>query len=232
MIKLILSIVLLSSTAMAETRVVTIEDSNSATMSTRFDDRSVEKVLNKIYKIDRSLPKGEPIYLVLNTPGGSVISGLRMFDAINALDREVHTITMKSISMGFHTVQALGKRLITPSGVMMSHPISGGTKGTMGIQESRTSFWVRVSKAMDTTVVNRTNGKWSLEKYKQTIISEYWAFGKEAVEDGFADEVVLAKCGKSIKIKNCPFIPKPRKRARRVREVKKTKKRKVIKHDY
>jgi len=212
MIKLILSIVLLSSTAMAETRVVTIEDSNSATMSTRFDDRSVEKVLN--------------------TPGGSVISGLRMFDAINALDREVHTITMKSISMGFHTVQALGKRLITPSGVMMSHPISGGTKGTMGIQESRTSFWVRVSKAMDTTVVNRTNGKWSLEKYKQTIISEYWAFGKEAVEDGFADEVVLAKCGKSIKIKNCPFIPKPRKRARRVREVKKTKKRKVIKHDY
>ena len=84
-----------------------------------------EILYNPIYQSKSIIPplltKKRVIYLILDTPGGEVVSGLQMFDYLNALNVEVKTITLFAASMGFHAVQFLGERLITPSGTLMTH---------------------------------------------------------------------------------------------------------------
>jgi ATP-dependent protease ClpP protease subunit len=49
----------------------------------------------------------EPIYLFLNTPGGSIQTGLEIIESLKGLDRPVSTVTLFAASMGFQIAQNL-----------------------------------------------------------------------------------------------------------------------------
>ena len=191
-----------------EIKVLNLTSENTISLTTKFTGRSTAQVVLQAYKLDSELPKGKPIYLVLNTPGGSVIAGLNMFSLLKALGRPIHTVTVFAASMGFQTVQNLGKRYILPSGVLMSHLASGGMRGTLpGSANEKLRFWTKFITDMDVIAANRTKGKWTLKQYQDRIKTEYWVAGKDAVKDGFADEVVYAKCAyKMIKDGVCPLV--------------------------
>jgi ATP-dependent protease ClpP protease subunit len=149
------------------------------------------------------LKKSEPIYLILNTPGGSISDGLELIDVIHGMDRKVHTITMFAASMGFQIAQNLNDRLITESGILMSHRAKGGMQGEFGGQEpsqlsNRMSMWTRRIKALDEQTVKRTNGKQTLASYTNAYENELWLTSQEAVAGGYADRVVTAKCDQSL----------------------------------
>jgi len=207
---LLILITLMSTTLQAkDLKVLNLTSENTVSITTEFSQRSVAKVVKEVYRLDNKLTKGKPIYLVLNSPGGSVVAGLWMYNLLKALDRPIHTVTMFAASMGFHTVQNLGKRYILPHGILMSHLATGGVKGTIpGSSNVKLSFWSKMISDMDKIVVDRTKGKWTLKKYKEMVKTEYWSNGQNAVDDGFADEVVLAKCEYKMVEKNkCPLIP-------------------------
>jgi ATP-dependent Clp protease protease subunit len=67
---------------------------------------------------------GEEIKLYINSPGGSVTSGMVLYDTIKLLSSPVSTICMGlAASMGsiLLSVGAKGKRFIYPSGEVMIH---------------------------------------------------------------------------------------------------------------
>jgi len=144
----------------------------------------------------------DPIYFVLDTPGGSIWAGLEMIDFMLSQNREVKTVTLLSASMGFQTVQALGERLITPSGTLMAHKASGGFMGEFGDKvsqlDSRYNYWLRRIERMDRQATARTNGKLTFEQYRDLFENEYWCEGQDCVDKGFADEVVNLTCGKTL----------------------------------
>jgi len=109
--------------------VVEITAENSVVLRGAMTELSTSKVLSEIILKDRDLPAGEPLYLYIDSPGGEIVSGTQMIEGIKGLSREVITITQFSASMAFITVQSLGKRLIMPSGVLMSHRAKGGVEG-------------------------------------------------------------------------------------------------------
>lgn len=149
-------------------------------------------------ELDAQLKSGYPIYLVLYTPGGSIQEGLEFYEFVKGMNRPVHTVTIFAASMGFQTVQALGDRLILKYGVLMSHKARGAFGGEFGggfsQLDARYSLWLRRIDMLDKVTVSRTDGKQTLKSYRAAYDNELWLNGPEAVEQGYADEVVTVSC--------------------------------------
>lgn len=188
--------------------------------------QSVSRLQMKLLKLDASLPKNTPIFLVLDTPGGSVTAGSTLIDMINAMDHEVETISLFSASMGFHIVQNLGKRYITPSGILMSHrmKIVGLGGEVPGEAVVRMNWMLRTAYKMDERVSKRIG--MPIKNYRELIRDEYWVIGQDAVDAHMADSIANVTCGKdmfgtykdnvrtffgSLKLtwSNCPLIRYP-----------------------
>jgi ATP-dependent Clp protease protease subunit len=187
--------------AVHATEVVLTKD-NSVVLNEPFTAQSVSALIGEIKKLDAELKNGYPIYLFLNTPGGSIQAGLELIEFVKGVNRPIHTITMFSASMGFQIVQHFGKRYITEYGVLMSHKAYGGFEGEFGGEssqlDSQYGLWLRRLKMMDLKTVSRTNGKKTLKQYQAEYDNELWLNGAEAVKNGYADEVVTVKCSSGL----------------------------------
>lgn len=174
--------------------VVVLHKYNSVVFRNVVTRAAISNLTTKLLAISRSLRTSDPIYLYLDTPGGVVDDGLQAIDTVQGLAQEVKTITQFSASMGFHMVQSMGERFITPSGVLMSHRMRGGVEGQIpGEAVTRLNAALELANVLDAAVCRRIGMK--LEDYQHLIINEYWVSGYKAVEANMADKVVLVKCG-------------------------------------
>lgn len=204
----ILALMLNFSVSAAESKKATellLTPDNTISLSGEVNAESVGKVMKKASEMNSSLPSGYPIYLFLNTPGGSIQDGLELFEYLKGVNRPVHTITLFAASMGFQTAQQLGTRYILRYGVLMSHKARGGFQGEFGDGmsqvDSRYGLWMRRIEMLDRDTVARTNGKQTLESYRTSYSSELWLNGQEAVDRGYADEVAVIKCSNELNAK-------------------------------
>jgi ATP-dependent Clp protease protease subunit len=193
---------MLSTTAFSKEKEIVLTADNTVVLKDVVTDESVSKLMGEVRKMDASLPSGYPIYLFLYTPGGSIQAGLELMEFFKGINRPVNTVTLFSASMGFQLVQSLGTRYILEHGVLMSHKAAGGFEGEFGGEssqlDSRYGLWLRRLRTMDERTVQRTEGKKTLKQYQSEYDNELWLNGKEAVENGYADEVVSIKCSESL----------------------------------
>lgn len=196
---LILGLLFASSVAVAaETNVVLTKD-NSITINDVFTSDSVAPLIKQAKDLDSRIPSGDPIYLVINSPGGSIDAGIELIENLSNLKRPVHTITVFSASMGFQTVQGLGERLILKNGTLMSHRARGGFQGEFpGQLDTRYSYYLKRVTRLDEQAVKRSGGKLTLASYKSLIADEYWCDGADCVTTGVADKVITSSCDKSL----------------------------------
>ena len=104
---------------------LTLSRDNTLILNGPITRASVSSLIERGREID-SISKSEyPIYLFINSPGGRIGPGLELVDFLSSINRPVHTITLRSISMGWQIVQHLGKRFILRYGTMMSHKAFG-----------------------------------------------------------------------------------------------------------
>lgn len=188
---------------------VVLSADNLVVLSDEVNEESVGRVINQARKADydksqlRFSAKRAPLYLFLNTPGGSIQSGLELIEALQGLGRPINTVTLFSASMGFQLVQALGERLILRNGVLMSHNAYGQFSGSFGGVlpqqfDSRYNLWLSRMTALDSQTVKRTKGKQTLESYQKAYDHELWLDGAKAVSEGYADKIVQVKCDETL----------------------------------
>jgi len=189
--------------------LVVLSQDNSIVLADEVNEESVGKVIDQARKADKAKnqlrfsAKRAPLYLFLNTPGGSIQSGLELIEALQGLQRPIHTVSLFSASMGFQLVQSLGDRLILKNGVLMSHNAYGQFSGSFGgVQpqqfDSRYNLWLSRMTALDNQTVKRTKGKQTLESYQKAYDHELWMDGTKSVADGYADRIVQVKCDESL----------------------------------
>ena len=170
--------------------------------------------------------KVDDIYIVMYSPGGSVNAGGRFIDFLHALPCDFHTINLFSASMSYITAQSLGDRLITPSGVLMSHRASiRGIGGEIGGELDAILKMIKDNiQEIDTRVAKRVGV--SVEAYQKLISDELWLTADKAVKTNHADKIVYAVCSKElsgtyeqvvntffgsylVEFSNCPLITGP-----------------------
>jgi ATP-dependent protease ClpP protease subunit len=226
MLKLVPLLLALSFSTFASTDIVLTDDNTVSFNQPVKGDYVAKKQLEIIVKSSK-LSYGKALYLVLNTPGGSVTDGLLLVDTIKSLNRSVHTITIFAASMGYQFAQELGTRYILPSGTLMSHrgALSGLSGQVPGELNSRLGHIEEILNGMNVRAAKRVGV--SVESYKQSIINELWTSGQEAVNSGHADAVANVTCAKDlykgstkeefnsmfgsavIEYSNCPLITSP-----------------------
>ena len=196
-------VALFSINSEAQQKQIVLNESNTIVLNQQVSFMSVPSIIQKALDLESADSSSEPIYLVLDTPGGSVEAGLHLIQALQSIDRPVHTVTMFAASMGWQIAQALGDRLILSEGVMMSHKAQGVFGGEFGDGRSqldnRIALWVERILQMDQATVRRTGGKQTLESYRSQYDNELWITANQAVKMGYADEIVRARCGNGLK---------------------------------
>jgi len=129
------------------------------------------------------------LYLIIDSPGGSVMDGAMILSAIESSSAKVNTVCAGlCASMAFVIHQYGAKRLAVDRSVLMAHPASAGLQGTLGQMESRLSFINRYVEKMDTHIAARVG--MPLEAFKALTVSEYWIDAEDALGKHFVDGIV------------------------------------------
>lgn len=196
---LLLSLLLtFSLTGFSKEKVIELTSKNTISFNQAFTNSYVAKKQIEAITLCAKSPKST-INIVLYTPGGSISAGQRFFDTLKALPCNFDTITIFSASMGYQTVQQLGNRYILPSGTLMSHRASvRGLSGEVGGELDSIINLIKTNVTELEKVASKRAGI-TLEQYQNQIRDELWLTGSQAVETKHADEVVLVKCGKSLR---------------------------------
>jgi ATP-dependent protease ClpP protease subunit len=153
-----------------DSETIVLSSDNTMVLNTEVDGDSTSKIIALARDLDIKASRHEllnnkkTLYLFLNTPGGSIQSGLEMIEALKGLGREIDTISLFAASMGFQIVQNLDTRLILKNGTLMSHHAAGGFEGSFGgvrpsQMDSRYQMWLDRIRELDEQTVRRTNGK-------------------------------------------------------------------------
>jgi ATP-dependent Clp protease protease subunit len=134
------------------------------------------------------------ITMHIDSPGGSVKSGLSMVDVMQYISCDIRTVnTGMAASMGSVLLGAgtKGKRSSLRFSKTMLHQTSGGAGGN--IQDARINFieWEKTNKILF-ELLGEFCGK-SAEQVTEDAARDFWLSGEEAVDYGIIDEVVKTK---------------------------------------
>jgi ATP-dependent Clp protease protease subunit len=135
-----------------------------------------------------------PITMHIDSPGGSVKSGLSMVDVMQYVKSDIVTVnTGMAASMGSVLLGAgtKGKRSSLRFSKTMLHQTSGGAGGN--IQDARINFqeWEKVNKILF-ELLGEFCGK-PAKQVEKDATRDFWLSAEEAVEYGIIDEVILTK---------------------------------------
>ena len=131
------------------------------------------------------------IYLYINSPGGSVDSGMAIFDTMQWISNDVATVAMGlAASMGQFLLSAgaKGKRFALPHSRIMMHQPSGGLGGTASDIRIQAEQSLHFKKTMGRLIAEHTGQ--TVEQITKDSDRDRWFTAKEALEYGFVDHVV------------------------------------------
>jgi ATP-dependent Clp protease protease subunit len=155
------------------------------------NDQLANQIVAAMLYLDSEDPS-KPIYLYINSPGGSVTAGMAIYDTMQYIKSEVVTICVGlAASMGAFLLAAgtKGKRMALPHARIMIHqPLGGvGRRQATDIQIEAKEI-LRVRQLLNEILAERT-GK-SIEQIEKDTDRDYFMSAQEACEYGLIDRVV------------------------------------------
>ena len=134
----------------------------------------------------------EDIYLYINSPGGSLSAGLAIYDTMNYIKPDVHTICVgQAASMGAFLLAggARGKRSILPHAQVMIHqPWASDIGGQITDIEITTKQLQDRKKLLNQLLAENTGQK--IDKVAQDVERDLWMKPAEAKKYGLVDNVI------------------------------------------
>jgi len=149
-----------------------------------------------------SVDSKKQINMYLNSPGGSVVAGLGIYDTMQFINPDVATIcTGMAASMGavLMCAGAAGKRVALPHSRIMIHQPLGGAEGQASDIEITAREIQKYKKELYEIIANHSGQ--SYDKVWKDSDRDYWMTAQEAKEYGMVDEVLTKGDSNSKKAK-------------------------------
>ena len=134
------------------------------------------------------------IHLYINSPGGSITSGMAIYDTMQYIKPDVSTICIgMAASMGAFLLSsgAKGKRFALPNAEIMIHQPLGGFQGQATDIDIHAKRILKIKDKLNKILSENTNQP--LEKIKVDVERDYFMEASEAVEYGLIDKVIERK---------------------------------------
>lgn len=138
-----------------------------------------------------SVDPDKDIQIYINSGGGSVSSGLGIYDTMQLISADVATIcTGMAASMAavLLTAGEKGKRSALPHSRIMIHQPLGGAEGQASDIEITAREIIKLKKELYSILSHHT--KQTAKKIEKDADRDYWMTSAEAVEYGIIDEVL------------------------------------------
>jgi len=134
------------------------------------------------------------IQIYLNTPGGSVHSGLGIYDTMQYISPDVATIcTGMAASMGAVILASgkKGKRSALPHSRVMIHQPMGGAEGQASDIEITAREIMKLKKELYNLIAKHSGNTY--KKIEKDSDRDFWMTAEEAKKYGMVDEVLVRK---------------------------------------
>lgn len=134
------------------------------------------------------------ISLYINSPGGSVTSGMAIYDTMNYIRPDVSTIcTGMAASMGAFLLSsgAKGKRYALPNAEVLIHQPLGGVSGQASDIEIHAQ-WILKMKEKLNRILSENTGQ-ALDVIRQDTDRDNIMGAEEACEYGLIDKVIASR---------------------------------------
>ena len=178
-------------TALAEAsdKALLLDGTNHILLKGEIDGQTVAKASEALLTID-----SKDVYLVIDSPGGSVIDGLQLIDTIKASGKRVHCIAIFAASMAFDILQSCDTRMVQKSSILMQHVPSYGT-GRGGAEPNQWSF-AKFMRELHMKLIADESKRIGLSaaEFAAKTRDDWWLLGEQAVKENVADRLAVATC--------------------------------------
>jgi ATP-dependent Clp protease protease subunit len=154
------------------------------------DDQVADSLVAQLLFLEAEDPEKD-IQIYINSPGGSVTSGLAIYDTMQQVSPDVVTICYGlAASMGAFLLSGgcKGKRLALPNARIMIHQPLGGAQGQAVDIEIQAKEILFLKETLNTLMAEHTGQP--LDKIAEDTDRDYYLSPAEAVEYGLIDRVV------------------------------------------
>jgi ATP-dependent Clp protease protease subunit len=162
-------------------------------IGTPIDDQVSNVVVAQLLFMQMTDPKKD-IHIYINSPGGSVTSGLAIYDTIQYLTCDVNTYCVgQAASMGAVLLAAgtKGKRYALPNANIMIHQVLGGAEGQASDVEIRVKHMLKLKQTLN-TILSKHTGK-PIEQVERDCDRDNFMSAEEAKNYGLVDQVVVSR---------------------------------------
>lgn len=153
-------------------------------------NETANELVKKLLVLERADPNA-PITLYLNSPGGSVVDGMAIYDTIRRISCPVHCVVAgMAASMGAIILSGCekGERAILEHGEVLLHQPLGGAQGAATDIEISARRIVKMKRMLLQILADNTGHPF--EKLAEDCDRDYWLDAEEALAYGIVDKIL------------------------------------------
>ncbi|TQR95532.1 ATP-dependent Clp endopeptidase proteolytic subunit ClpP [Paenibacillus ottowii] len=156
------------------------------------DDQLANNIIAQLLFLAAEDPKKE-IYMYINSPGGSTSAGFAIYDTMQYIKPDVHTICT-GFAASFGAILLLagtkGKRSALPNSEIMIHQPHGGAQGQasdIAISAKR----ILLTREKANCITAERTGQ-PLERVEKDMDRDFYMSAQEALDYGIIDQVITS----------------------------------------
>ena len=165
-------------------------DARIIMLTDEVSDESGRRLIAELLALSADDPESD-ICLIVNSPGGSVLAGLAVYDVMQLIPNDVVTVAAGlAASMGqvLLCAGAAGKRFALPNAQVLMHEGSAGIGGSAADVEIQAANLVATLDRMRSIIAAHTGR--SIDEVIADVGRDRWFDADEAREYGFVDHIV------------------------------------------
>lgn len=157
------------------------------------DDYLANLVIAQLLFLQAEDPKKD-VQLYINSPGGIVTAALAIYDTMQFIEPDVHTICLGEAASAAAVLLASGKkgkRWVLPNARVMIHQVLGGASGQATDVEIHAKEMLRVKNQVNKIMAKHTGQ--NMAKIEKDTDRDYFMTAEEAKKYGIVDKIVTVK---------------------------------------